>query len=153
MSLVGSERTNFLKGRRCENQNLGVGAFSYYRRVVEAQRGRIFEAIIAAAQKLDMAPEDLKTLRVAAAENQFSKSLDMAKDIMPPKLLIQGHSPLKLLHNALSHGVHNLGDEECLAYAHSIRVVLGRLAESLDQVMKDEAEVESALKTLLSVRR
>lgn len=37
MSLVGSERDLFLKGRRAENQDLGVGAFAYYRRVVDSQ--------------------------------------------------------------------------------------------------------------------
>ncbi len=31
LRLLGDERQNFLKGRRCENQGLGVGAFAYYR--------------------------------------------------------------------------------------------------------------------------
>ena len=31
-SLVGIDRELFLKGRRAENSNLGIGAFSYYRR-------------------------------------------------------------------------------------------------------------------------
>ena len=41
MKLVGPDRDDFLKGRRCENQGLGVGAFIYYRRVVENQKNRI----------------------------------------------------------------------------------------------------------------
>lgn len=38
IKLVGPDRDDFLKGRRCENQGLGVGAFIYYRRVVENQK-------------------------------------------------------------------------------------------------------------------
>ena len=30
ISLVGKERDFFLKGRRCENQSLGIGAYAYY---------------------------------------------------------------------------------------------------------------------------
>lgn len=153
VSLIGAERDNFLKGRRCENQNLGIGAFSYYRRVVEMQRTRIFDAIIAAAVKLNMGSGELDMLRAASAETQFSKSLEMAKNVMPDRLLVQGHSPLKLLHAALSHGVHNMTDEECLEHAESVRVVLGELAESLDRVRKDEAELTKAVSTLLRVRK
>ena len=32
ITLIGPDRDLFLKGRRCENQGLGVGAFAYYRR-------------------------------------------------------------------------------------------------------------------------
>jgi hypothetical protein len=38
IKLIGGDRNLFLKGRQCENQGLGVGAFVYYRRVVENQK-------------------------------------------------------------------------------------------------------------------
>ncbi|MBN1931863.1 MAG: hypothetical protein JW786_09675 [Desulfobacterales bacterium] len=41
IKLIGPDREEFLKGRRCENQGLGVGAFIYYRRVVENQKERV----------------------------------------------------------------------------------------------------------------
>ena len=41
IKLIGPDRDTFLKGRRCENQGLGIGAFVYYRRVVENQKNRI----------------------------------------------------------------------------------------------------------------
>lgn len=39
--LIGPDKEDFLKGRRCENQGLGIGAFAYYRRIVENQKNRI----------------------------------------------------------------------------------------------------------------
>lgn len=73
----------------------------------------------------------------------------MAKDVLPESLLINGHSPIKLLHGALSEGVHALSDEQCLELAGSVRVVLGELSERLSQALKDEAELTKALSTLM----
>jgi hypothetical protein len=87
------------------------------------------------------------------SETQFSKALDMAKDAIPESLLINGHSPVLLLHSALSEGVHALSDEECLDLASSIRVVLGELSERLGQALKDEAELSKALSTLMNHRK
>ena len=49
IKLIGPDRDMFLKGRRCENQGLGIGAFSYYRMVVENQKNRILSEIITVA--------------------------------------------------------------------------------------------------------
>ena len=45
-----------------------------------------------------------------------------------------------MLHGALSLGVHDLSDEECLELAISVRTVLIELAEKLGQAMKDALE-------------
>lgn len=149
IKLIGPDRDEFLKGRRCENQGLGVGAFIYYRRVVENQKNRILEEIIKVSAKIGAPAEKLKTLKEAVDETQFTKALNMAKDALPESLLINGHSPILLLHSALSEGVHALTDEQCLELAGSVRVVLGELSERLSQALKDEAELVKALSTLI----
>jgi len=150
MKLIGPDRDEFLKGRRCENQGLGVGAFIYYRRVVENQKNRILGEVIKVSNKLGVSKENINTLEKAVSETQFTKALDMAKDAIPESLLINGHSPIKLLHSALSEGVHALSDEECLDFAGSVRIVLGELSERLSQALKDEAELTKALSTLMA---
>ena len=149
IKLIGPDRDEFLKGRKCENLGLGVGAFIYYRRVVENQKNRILEQIIKVSNKLNATPEDLGLLEKALAEPRFAKALDMAKPAIPESLLINGHNPLALLHGALSDGVHNMKDEECLTIAGSGRVVLGELSERLSQALKDEAELKKALGNLM----
>lgn len=114
IKLIGPDRDEFLKGRRCENQGLGVGAFIYYRRVVENQKNRIIEEIVKVSEKIGAPKKKIETLRAAIEETQFSKALNMAKDSLPETLLINGYSPLSLLHRALSEGVHALTDEKCL---------------------------------------
>lgn len=153
IKLIGPDREEFLKGRRCENQGLGVGAFIYYRRVLENQKNRILGEIIKVSEKIGAPADNIEKLRSAVTETQFSKSLDMAKDAMPESLLISGHNPLSLLHSALSEGVHALTDEQCLELAGSVRVVLGELSDRLSQALKDEAELSKALSTLMHKKK
>lgn len=153
IKLVGPDRELFLKGRRSENQGLGVGAFAYYRRVVKSQKNRILDEIIKVSTKISSPPEAIKTLEAAKQETQFSKALASVKDAIPQALLINGHNPLSLLHSALSDGLHEKSDEHCLELAHSIRVVLAELSERLAQALKDEAELNNALSRLLAVKK
>jgi len=139
-----------LKGRQCENHGLGIGAFTYYRRVVESHKDQILGEIIRVSKKLGAPPEKIKALENAQRETQFSKALASVKDALPPVLLINGQNPLTLLHRALSKGVHQLSDEECLQIAHDVRVVLVELADRLGQALKDEAELNAAISRLMN---
>ncbi|QMV14898.1 hypothetical protein Vspart_02174 [Vibrio spartinae] len=92
----------------------------------------------------------LKRIKNAVEETQFSKALNLAKDAMPESLLINGHSPILLLHSALSEGFIPYQTNKCLEMAGSVRVVLGELSERLSQALKDEAELTKVLSTLMN---
>ncbi len=130
---------------------MGIGAFAYYRRVVENQKTRIIEQIAKVAAKLEARPDVLKDLKAAANEKQFSKAIEQIKHGIPEVLLIDGqHNPLTLLHTALSEGMHADTDKECLEIAQSIRVVLTELAERLSGALKKEEELTKAVTRLLN---
>lgn len=152
ITLIRAEREYFVKGRRAENQALGIAAFAYYRRVVESQKNRILDEIIRVSQKLSASKEVLEELVKAKNETQFSKAVDSVKHALPQALLINGHNPLTLLHWALSEGLHAQTDEQCLEIATSIRVVIAELAERLSQALKDDAELNKALSRLIQKR-
>lgn len=152
LRLIQSDRELFLSGRRCENQGLGIGAFTYYRRVVESQWTRLVDEIIKVAKAIKASEETIADLESLRDEKQFSKAVKSIKDGIPPALMINGHNPLVLLHGALSQGVHSLTDEECLVLATSIRVVLVELAEKLGQALKDEKELNDAVSRLLQTQ-
>jgi len=149
ISLIGPDKELFLKGRRAENRGLGIGAFAYYRRVVENQKNRIIDEMEKVARKVGAKPEAISRFDSARAENQFSKAVDDIKDGIPESLLIDGHNPLKLLHTALSKGIHTEDDNTCLALAQSIRLVLTELAEKLSVALKEHAELKDAVSRLL----
>jgi hypothetical protein len=150
ISLVGKDRELFLKGRRAELRGLGIGAFAYYRRVVEEQKGRIIGEIGKVAQRLAAPKETLELFSKAQTETQFSTAIEMIKSAIPEALRIDGHNPLTLLHAALSEGLHAHTDEQCLELATSIRVVLTDLAERISIALKEEAQLKSTVTRLLT---
>lgn len=152
IKLIGSDRELFLQGRRCEIQGLGIGAFTYYRRVIEDQKSRIFDEVIRVLETIDPQSAAIDEIRKAKDETQFSKSVEKIKHALPASLLINGKNPLRLLHGALSEGVHNLSDEQCLALATAVRTVLFEFSERLGQALKDDAELSSAVSLLANPR-
>ena len=155
ISLVGPDRELFLQGRRAENRGMGLGAFAYYRRVVENQSSRIIGRIARVVKALGSTPEIDAVFVAAMNESQFSRSIELVKDFIPQALLIKGENPLLLLHTALSKGLHNpeMTDSHCLEVAQSIRTVLTELSERATNALKDDAEIQNAIKTLRAVPR
>lgn len=149
IALIRPEWGYFLKGRRAENQGLGIGAFAYYRRVIESQKNRILDELIKAAGRLSASQELINELEEAKRNIQFKKAIEGVKHGMPPALLIEDTNPLTLLHSALSIGLHGETDEECLAAATDIRIVMAELAERLDAIVKEHSELKESVARLL----
>ena len=148
ISLVGPDRDLFLKGRRAEIEGLGVGAFSYYRRIIEEQN-RLLDEIIRVAHHLGVSTEIIIRLEDAQREVQFSKAVENVKDAIPRVLYIKGHNPFTLLHSALSEGLHDTSDEEYLVAANDIRLILVAFAERLTEAMQEQKELDEALSRLV----
>jgi hypothetical protein len=150
LRLIQDDRELFLLGRRAENHGMGIGAFAYYRRVVENQKQRLFDKIIEVAKRLSVPSDQIVELQAERDNWQFTSSVGALKAVVPQALLLNGHNPLTLLHRALSAGIHAKTDEECLHVAKSIRVVLIEFAERAAQVLKDHAELDAAVSQLLN---
>ena len=145
IALIGPDRELFLKGIRCESQNLGIAAFSYYRRVIENQRNRLIDKVIEVLMKIESDKKAIELLNTAKTETQFTSSMKKLKPYLPDGLLIDGTNPLSLLHKTLSIGIHNLSDKDCLEYANSIRVILTELADRLKILTSNKSELKNAL--------
>jgi hypothetical protein len=151
LSLFGKEdKANFFKGRQCENQGLGVGAFAYYRRVVENHKNEIFGEIIKVCETVGAPQGLIGELARAKKETQFTKAIEQIKTGLPQGLLISGHNPLLALHNALSIGLHSESDAKCLEAAHDIRLVLTELIERMSLLRRDKSELDGAVQRLIA---
>ncbi|EEF59762.1 hypothetical protein [Pedosphaera parvula] len=148
--LIGQDRDFFYKGVKAECSGLGIAAFTYYRRVVENQKDRIFDEIIKVCKRLGVTGDIVAELEKAKKETQFTKAVGLIKSELPDSLKIDNHNPLTLLHDALSDSIHNASDEDCLALAQSIRVVLSKLAENLNFALQQKAELMGAVNLLLN---
>jgi hypothetical protein len=143
-ALVESEREHFPQGRRCEMQGLGIGAFTYYRRVVQGAKDRLLDRLIAACKKLPSTGAVVQELENAKTIHEFKRAIESVNVGLPETLLLNGQNPLLLLHSALSVGLHALTDNECLEQATDVRNVLDELAGRLAEALKDDRELNAS---------
>lgn len=149
LRLFGRDADLFQKGRKCESEGLGIGAFAYYRRVVENHRTSIFDEIIKVCKMVGADQTIVDDLVAAKEEISFTKSMQKIRHGVPQGLLIQGQNPLTLLHSALSISLHGETDEECLQAAQDVRVVLTDLANRMSSLKQENSELTDSVKRLM----
>ncbi len=95
--------------------------------------------------------KEIALLQKAQSERQFSKAIDLLRDVsaIPPVLLIDGHNPLALLHDALSEGIHALSDSDCLARAQDAELILCEIAERTQIALTERKAVKAALASIM----
>jgi hypothetical protein len=123
---LGSELDVYRKGLMNESVGFGVGAFAYYRRIVENCITGLLNDIVSVAGK-----EHDAILKTILDSHNVSKKIEVVKDLLPDKLKVDGRNPLSEIYNILSVGIHSSSDEECLDYAFSLRVIFVCLVEGL----------------------
>lgn len=153
LRLAKGDRSLWLSGRRCENLGLGIAAYAYYRRVIERQKTQLFDRLIEVCKAVEPRSPLIGELERAKGETQFTKAIESIHTAVPQAMLFQGHNPLRLLHSALSDGLHSRTDAECLALAKSIRTLMSRTVELMDSVLAEDAEVAEALKQLVNAKQ
>jgi len=151
LSLIGPDIDLFIKGKRSEELGLGIGAYGYYRRVVENQRNRLFDELIRVTKVTTGDAATLELLEKAKAETQFTTAMKLAGDKIPEALKMRGQNPLILLHKPLSMGLHDLSDHECLDLAVDIRRVLIALSNRISEILKDESELADSINRITKV--
>src|SRR5690606_1327614 len=85
---LGSELEIYRKGLMNESVGIGVGAFAYYRRIIENRIAELLNeiALVAGVEYQDA----LKTLK---ASYNASQKIEVVKDLLPDRLKINGSNP------------------------------------------------------------
>lgn len=145
VELLGSDYELFQKGRRAEVQGLGIGAYSYYCRVIDNQKNRLLDQLIDVAHKLGLEDEKIQRMEEAKSEPHFEKVVDRVKDVVPDVVMINGHNPLQLLQAARSEGLNHADDDVFLTGAADIRIVLTALADRIGQALNQKSELQQTI--------
>lgn len=147
-----SNRDYFLQARRASARGLGIGAYGYYRRIVENTKFDLVSSVLEVAEATNASPAQIELLKKAQEETQFSKAIEILRDVaaIPAVLLINGHNPLALLHDLLSEGIHQLSDRECLERSQEAEVVLCEIADRMQIAMTERKTVKAALTSIMN---
>jgi hypothetical protein len=142
----------FKKGLICESQGYGIGAFAYYRRIVE----EIIDGQLDEISNL-LVGSELKVYREALEKTKQTivtqEKIALVKDLLPPILRPNEMNPLGVLHSTLSEGLHEDTEETCLEKAASCREVLIFLVNQVQASKAASIGFTESMKKLLEKKR
>lgn len=146
--ILGNRTEYYKMGIINESQSYGIGAYAYYRRIVE----EIIQELLESIEKL--IPEAEKTKYIDALEQTkkttvTEKKIELVKELLPINLQPDGLNPLSILHSALSEGLHNLPDSECLRIANEIRETIIYLITQIKEQESTAKKYSENMKKIL----
>lgn len=145
-----SEHADFYKsGLICESQGYGIGAFAYYRRIVE----EVIDELLTSVEELLTDPEEKKkyaeALEKVKQTTVTQEKIELVKDLLPDSLRPDGINPLAALHSALSEGLHAENEDTCLEYAEAVRDALVFLVNRLVRTKSENKSFSTSMRKLL----
>ncbi|MGD8786450.1 MAG: hypothetical protein PVJ60_03425, partial [Phycisphaerales bacterium] len=146
--LLGDHQDYYKKGLVCESQGYGIGAYAYYRRIIEEIIDSLLDSIT------NLIPENEKQQYLDALKKTkeaiiVQEKIKLVKDLLPEILRPDGMNPLNILHSTLSEGIHAKTDEECLEIAESIREILVFLVNQILMAKEGSKKFTKSMRKLL----
>jgi hypothetical protein len=112
---LGRRKSLYLKAMTLRNNNYGIGAVVYLRRVIEETTDDML-ALLEQHMVAAGSPEpDIEALRAVKKSTQFEEKVSEAAKVIPEHFRPGGVNPFADLYKLVSIGLHNKTDEECCA--------------------------------------
>ncbi len=147
LELLGKHTDFYTKGLVNESENYGIGAYAYFRRITEDVISDLLSSIEELIEEKDR-EKYTKALEKVKVSHIAEEKIDLVKDLLPSSLKINGINPLKILHSALSEGIHNKTEEECLALAETIEETLIYLLHQIKNKKEESKRFTGLLEKL-----
>lgn len=137
------DKENYRKALSNLSVSYGIGAFAYFRRIIENEIKRLVKDI----SELDFDGSDKVKLAWSEYEmnHQMSNLITNINPYIPKSLKEIGDNPIKLLHDQLSGGIHEFSEEVCLVKARQIDVLLRYVIKKVNSEKYDLIEVRKAM--------
>jgi len=137
----------YFKVKKSLQDNLGIGAFAYLRRIIEKELIRMVDDI----SHFDGA--DDKMSAIIAKHKGSNKPHLIYEDIfiyLPKSLQALGDNPFKILYTQTSEALHNLSEEDCLNRAKNIEMVFEFVIRKIYEEKSEILNIKNAIKSLKS---
>ncbi len=147
-NILGDHSILYKRGLINESQGYGIGAHSYFRRIVEEVIDELLNSIYNLVEPSEK-EEYQEALDKTKKTRVTQEKIDLVKDLLPPSLKPDNINPLTVIHSALSEGLHDLSDEECLEQAELIRNSLVFLINQIIRTRSSAQSFTDSMKKLL----
>jgi uncharacterized protein YjaG (DUF416 family) len=145
--LLSQKVENYKKGLICESHGYGIGAFAYYRRIVEEIIDELLEKIKDIIED-DEKEEYIQILDTIKSSSNATDKINIIKNQLPESLKNSSHNHFKIIYSILSAGIHSYSDKECLELSINLRKTFINLIQSLEIHSSDKKLDESTKKLL-----
>jgi len=129
----------YRKALRSRNNNYGIGALAYLRRMVENRMNGLLDLIRDAAGDAGLTAEQIKQIEGIKQSRVFDDKVKFAADLLPSHLRPAGHNPIDDLHDLASEGLHRKTDAECIELFDQSRRSFEYLFSELE-IQKERAQ-------------
>lgn len=145
---LGEDAELYQKALRNMNEGYGIGACAYLRRLIEKYINPLLELLYEVKKDQGASEEELADIKNVISKKDFTSKTEYAAQIAPPSIMVEGHNPLKEIHDCLSVGLHVLDEEKANEYAIVIRDALEFVIRGLRRQHEDRKAYAAKLKTI-----
>lgn len=144
---LGQDVAFYEKGIHSESYGFGIGAFSYYRRVIDGKITNLLDEIGKFIEE-NQKPEYQEALKNVHSSKDTKSKIDCVKHLLPTELQPNGQNPLQIIYSALSEGMHGHSEEDCLALAANLRGAMTYLLQEIPKRQHAAKVFEKSLKAI-----
>lgn len=112
---LGSTASHYKKALICREQNYGIGAMAYLRRVVDEKTDELIDVMAELSRTFGVEEKEISNLLKAKKEVRFEDKMKVAAELIPEAVKPGGVNPLGQLYKHTSVGLHAKTDDECIA--------------------------------------
>ena len=150
--ILGKYKEIYKKGLINESQGYGIGAFAYYRRIIENIIDELLDSIPELMGEKEK-KEYIEALEKTKTTKDASEKIKLIIHVVPEVLKPQGFNPFKMIHEQLSIGIHVESDEACLELAKHLRKALIFIVDNIIRNRESKRDFTEAMKKVLDKKK
>ncbi len=148
---LGGKRSLYLRGMTSRHNGYGIGALTYFRRLIEDTTDEMLGLLEEAMEAANADPAAIEVLRKAKDGRRFEDKVKIAAEVMPAHLKPGGINPFGDLYELLSIGLHDRTDEECCDIVDAMDKSLKFIYTQLKTHAEDAKAYEQATKSIQEI--
>jgi len=145
---LGDKRSLYLKGMTSRHSGYGIGALTYFRRLIEDTTDEMLDLLEEAMRTTKADPAAIETVQKAKGGTRFEDKVKIAAEVLPAHLKPGGINPFADLYALLSIGLHDLTDEQCCDIVDAMDRSLKFIYTQIKTHAEDAKAYEQAAKSI-----
>lgn len=140
MDRLGSTAGHYKKALISREQNYGIAAMAYLRRVVDEKTDDLIDVMADLSQTHNIGEKEIADLLGAKKQIRYEEKLKVATELIPEALRPEGVNPLGQLYQHTSAGLHGKTDDECVAIFDDLKADFEYVFRNLHLQAKERRE-------------